>query len=515
MDWDDFLQGGSYFTGVVSISDCGDSYSCRGVTIQRNEKVSVFLQQAVSWHEIQRITLVNFLVQRDNDEWKLIQTDPGRFFMHGTFQPQALLTVKEACCGIGALGRGLAFLGYKVVAQNDVQEVTIREAVRISKAVPVHGDISSTSTVCDMWEAKPGDCTLAAGVACQPYSRLGDRRSSQDERSSTLPGTLRASYLMQCSCVILECVPQVVDDHWVQDVIRSYTAVSGQVANQTVLSLRQVWTAKRERWWCVLPRPEIAPPQLLSWKPHGPWRSVSDVMDCFNVSKEEESALSLSQYELESFADLRPLSSYCIQVGQPLPSALHSWGSPLSPCPCGCRTAPFRWDRLQRHGLCSVIVPYATEQSDTCYRYPSAAEIAVLNGLTPCLDFGAPRLSLALVGQLTSPLQSAWIGVQVAARISQLGVVFPSSLDGIQVLHTQRRLLLRDAEFMGYRPTTVRGVMSHCPSIVYETHAQVVQRHCQSLADRRDESAGTASAPSPRGLDSGPGLPSALRIPLV
>ena len=53
------------------------------------------------------------------------------------------------------------------------------------------------------------------------------------------------------------------------------------------------------------------------------------------------------------------------------------------------------------------------------------------------------RLALPLVGQLASPRQGA------LARPWQLhkpGATFPVSLDPIQVLHTQRRLLLRDDE---------------------------------------------------------------------
>ena len=456
MELDSCFEGGAFFTGVVHLHNCGGPCSCQGLTVQHGYSVRIYLDKAVDWNDIQRITLLNFLIQQDAEGWLLIQTGQGAFFLHGPFEPTALQFVKETCCGIGALGRGLTFLGYKVVAQNDVQLVTVKEAAKLSGATPVHGDVSSLSTVRKLWEVQPGDCTLAAGVACQPYSRLGDRKSSQDDRSSSLPGTLRAAYLMQSSCIILECVPQVLEDVWFQDVLRIFSKVTGHVASQTVLSLRQVWTAKRERWWCVLACQEIAP-SLVPWKPHGPWRSVSDVIDCFNVGQEEEIALSLTPYELESFASLRPIASYCTQMNQPMPTALHSWGSPLSACPCGCRSAPFRWSRLQQHGICSVLVPFHSSSSEHLFRFPSAAETALLNGLTPCLDFGEPRLSLALVGQLASPLQSAWIGVQIADKLSRMGVNFPSSMNGVQVLRTQRRLLLRDAEVMGFRPMTVSG----------------------------------------------------------
>ena len=506
MEWDTLVVGGNFFTGVVQISDCSGAYACCGRTIQRGERVRVFLQEPVQWQDISRITVLNFLVQEDDEAWALIQTHQGRIFVHGPFRAKALLNVKEACCGIGALGRGLIFLGYSVVAQNDIQEVTVNEATKLSGAAPVQGDISSLRTVIDLWDAQPGDCTLAAGVACQPYSRLGDRRSFRDERASTLPGTLRAGYLMQSSCTILECVPQVLDDPWVQQVMQNYSSVTGQVFSQTVLSLQKVWAAKRERWWCVVAIPDIAPSSLLAWKPHGPWHSVSDVIDCFNVSAADEIALSLTPYEKETFESLRPISTYCIQMNQPLPTALHSWGSPLTACPCGCRNAPFRWERLQKSGICSVVVPFVQSDGTQHFRFPSAAETALLCELTPCLQFGEPKLSLALVGQLASPLQSAWIGVQVAARLAAFGVEFPSSLDGIQVLHTQRRLLLHDAEVMGYRPFTGQGLLSHCPSIGYQTHAQILRGHCENLRKNAHRDSSRHANPS-SGLDLAPALP--------
>ena len=506
MEWDSVIVGGGFFTGVVRVSDCSGGSACCGWTLQRGEKVRVFLQDEVQWADVSKITVVNFLVQEDEEGWRLIQTHQGRLFVHAPFRAKALLNVKEACCGIGALGRGLAFLGYSIVAQNDIQGVTVGEAARLSGAARVQGDISCVRTVVDLWDTQPGDCTLAAGVACQPYSRLGDRRTFRDERAETLPGTLRAGYLMQCSCVILECVPQVLDDPWVQQILQEYSSVTGQVISQTVLSLHKVWTARRDRWWCVLATPDIAPPTLVTWKPHGPWHSVSDVIDCFNVSTGEEVALSLSPYEKETFESLRPISLYCIQMNQPLPTALHSWGSPLTACPCGCRSGPFKIERLQRSGICSVLVPFQQDDGSQHFRFPSAAETALLCGLTPCLQYGEPRLSLALVGQLASPLQAAWIGVQVASRLNALGVGFPSSLDGIQVLHTQRRMLLHDAEVMGYRPFTGQGLLSHCPSIGYQTHAQIIRDHCEGLR-KKDGKDRISPAASPSGLDLAPSLP--------
>ena len=56
------------------------------------------------------------------------------------------------------------------------------------------------------------------------------------------------------------------------------------------------------------------------------------------------------------------------------------------------------------------------------------------------------------------------------------GVVFSGTVDAIQILHTQRRILLRQAEIEGYRPFTGGHVLSGCPAILYNSHASIVHK---------------------------------------
>ena len=125
MDWDTALRGGEYFTGVVIVEDCCGSFACKGRTLQCGAQVRVYLQETVEWQLATKLTVLPFLVQEDAEGWRLVQTEQGRLFVHGPFRAEALLSVKEACSGMGALGRGLSFLGYTVVAQNDIQEVYV------------------------------------------------------------------------------------------------------------------------------------------------------------------------------------------------------------------------------------------------------------------------------------------------------------------------------------------------------------------------------------------------------
>ena len=114
------------------------------------------------------------------------------------------------------------------------------------------------SLIADICEKAPERSSLAAGIACQPYSRLGDRREGQDTRAQTLPAVLRLAFLGRFVIVILECVPGAMTCKWVQDHIRGlFCLATGFIQSQEVLHLHSVWPARRTRWWCTLVHPFI------------------------------------------------------------------------------------------------------------------------------------------------------------------------------------------------------------------------------------------------------------------
>ena len=479
---DSFLEGsladGVSFTGVVSIQELGGSGSFAGKLLISGAKVFVFLQTDTDLQNIQRVALIDSVVVLSDGQFKLFQTHDSRVFLHTRFLAQDLLRVKEACSGIGALGRGGEVMGYKVVALNEMQPVTARAAEVMTGAPVVVGDINSMEVVAGLWAAAPGNCTFTSGFSCQPYSRLGDRRSGEDPRSSALTGSLKAAFLLQSSVVILECVQPAETDEFVQGCLRAFQDATHFHCSQTVLELHKVWGARRTRWWAILSSPDVGQVPLCSWKPHGPWHSVESIVDTFNATGSEIEQLTLREDELALFEELKPMSAYCLRRDQPLPTALHSWGSALQACPCGCRQAPFSIARLKRDGLCSVVLPLCETDECTGFRYPTAQEVALLNGLSPSLDYGSnAKLGLALTGQLAWPLQPAWLFGAVARA------VFPGTLDAVQILHTQRCLLLRQAEIEGYRPFTGGHVLSECPAICFDTHCSIVRKavSCRSV----------------------------------
>ena len=179
-------------------------------------------------------------------------------------------------------------------------------------------------------------------------------------------------------------------------------------------------------------------------RPYGSWRSLQDLGDTFNAAPAEALQLALHPLEIEAFEEVRPMVDHCVRRAlQAFPTVLHSWRSALGPCPCMCRPQDLSWERLCKDGICSVVLPTPGVDFSTGF-------IALLSGLSPTLPMGSDaRLALALLEQLAFPLQSSWILGALARRLAEQGVHFARSLDPIQiVLHTQRRLLLRDAEML-------------------------------------------------------------------
>ncbi|CAL1127479.1 unnamed protein product, partial [Cladocopium goreaui] len=77
---------------------------------------------------------------------------------------------------------------------------------KASHAHTICGDIGDYEVLYETWRHSGGAGTFTCGYSCQPFSRLGDGKSSADERSSSLTKALRMAYYLQAQVVILECV---------------------------------------------------------------------------------------------------------------------------------------------------------------------------------------------------------------------------------------------------------------------------------------------------------------------
>ena len=100
---------------------------------------------------------------------------------------QQLLRVIELCSGMGCMGFGLEHAGFCTVLKCDINCSMLQMSQRIHPAPTCQGDVTNLSLLAPMCAEGIDAGSIAAGVACQPYSRLGDQKAEQDSRSQNAP----------------------------------------------------------------------------------------------------------------------------------------------------------------------------------------------------------------------------------------------------------------------------------------------------------------------------------------
>lgn len=193
-------------------------------------KRKVWTQQEQMQLEATRFTFLDVLVIKVGPI-PTVQMDGMSFrFPHRLLTPESLMQVVETCTGLGALGKGAVDAGFSVMAQNEVRS-EICDFLELQQGpLIVRGDIGdtvTTVTVATIMKHVPSAGILTAGVSCQPFSRMGDRRGEADARSNCLPKVLRAAYWMQTPIIVLECVADVVKFPAFEECIRAFCGVSG------------------------------------------------------------------------------------------------------------------------------------------------------------------------------------------------------------------------------------------------------------------------------------------------
>jgi len=324
----------------------------------------------------------------------------------------------EFCAGMGALGQGALAAQFTPKVAVELRPSLAKLYAANSTAKIVVGDITEISTIQRVYEAHPYSATISSGISCQPYSRLGDGGSGGDTRAATLPATLAAAHYLRAVVVILECVAPAGEDGYVRWHVEQFCKRTNFNRSEIILNLHEVWPCRRQRWWCVLSAPALGRLDLQNFMPMQDLETVRHVMPAMKEwPLEEEKQLQLTPIEVEAFAGKSGSPGHCINMKGVLPCALHAWGSQMFACPCGCRENGFSQARLASKGLFGVLAiskNECDEKNGSIYRHLHPTEAAVLCGLDPGLVWDSQmRLVLGAVGQLASPLQAAWICLQV------------------------------------------------------------------------------------------------------
>ena len=392
------------------------------------------------------ITLLDFRISQISGRTWLLAESRSKVLMHQQFSPEGILQLVEGCSGLGAVGKGFHFLGLHSIAFVESNEKFATWLQQQGHSNVFHGDIANTEIIHKVGKCcEAGPPTVTAGVSCQPFSYLGDRRESSDPRSESMPSAIRLGFLLNSPLIILECTPGAKDSEWVQCLLREFALATSYRVDQVVLELHHLWPTHRNRWWAILSHPmfrlqSIPKMPTVGWEP-----SILHLIPGFlKLSALEIEQLELTPYELRLFhANVKGIASSIVNSAKSMPTATHSWGSQLLPCACGCRKGGFTTERLEKKGSYGVLIPLGKEITLdgvelSCMRHPHPEEIALLNGLDPRhvqnLQSKELRLLLAGVGQLGSPLQSGWIMGNILKQL-QLTHHWPGdSIDPNQII---------------------------------------------------------------------------------
>ena len=353
----------------------------------------------------------------------LVLGEDSKIFRHEPPSWDSLNAVLELCAGFGGMTQGLSACGFHTVAAVDFNDRMCQLYKKQHDIDTITGDVNDLDTVCKVWHQAKGVGTLAAGFACQPFSKLGDQKGGQDSRALSLRGILQMAFYLQVHVVILECVSAAATNQFVKDEIQRFLDVTGFMCSQTELHLNEVWVSRRSRAWWLLTAPFIGHVPLVPWPTSKVITKVLHVLPgILPWDANDENLLALTPEEMMAFgAGSEQVVKYLLNFEGCAPCALHAWGSQVVGCECGCRTAGLSPFRLQEKGLFGLLVYAATADGTRVLRHLHPCECNALNGFDPVVDFGDnPRLTLSASGQMASPLQTAWVFAALAERIHQI-----------------------------------------------------------------------------------------------
>ena len=347
--------------------------------------------------------------------------EQAKALLHQQCTSDALMKTSETCVGLGALGLGMEYAGFKVQTVNDIRKAFCDHLRNENRYAVVQGDICKMPTIVQLHESGQGASTYAFGFNCQPFSTLGDNKQGNDERAATLTYGLYSAYLLQMKIVVMECVPNAAQSQFVKQNIQHYMNHTDAHRSDVILELADVWPSFRKRWWCVLTHPAIGKVTLQGLPKHDQQPTMSDIMPNFmDLTGDKLEQLILSEHERHMFHTLgKGTQSNMVDKNSTLPTALHSWGNQCIVCKCGCGRE-FSYQRLQKEGIHGALVYIANEFPRQSLRHLGPQEMALLTGFPK--EFGwddDQRMLTAGVGQLASSIQSAWIAALIRQHLQE------------------------------------------------------------------------------------------------
>ena len=265
----------------------------------------------------------------------------------------AFLTLKETCSGLGGISAGAYYAGLRTTVFNDKAGIAC-QTISLNGGRVIEGDVSHRDIRQAISQQDPhGACLLTAGFPCNSYSPQGGQGGLRDPRGQVLLSVLRLAWQMQVAGLVLECVPEVQDHVGVGKLLEEFATRMGMQKCQIVIDLGEQWISKRCRWWCVMVPANLPLLELQPWGHVSPKPVIRDEVQSWPAwPLSQEQALAWTAEEQQMYEDTRfGTDPRRLDLHAQAPTALHSYGSAMRPCPCGCRTKGFAFHTLLHRGL--------------------------------------------------------------------------------------------------------------------------------------------------------------------
>ena len=371
-----------------------------------------------------KVTILN--AAKSFFRWPILVVDEkAELLIHPPKDQSSLFALTETCSGLGGLGCGAEYAGWKVVAQNDINSKYMEHQAKHTNIPVVTGDIGDMQTVVALHRTHSASSVMAFGFPCQPYSTAGDRKHGSDPRAAVLPNNLYAAFLLQMEIVVCECVPGAATSKHVLSCLEYYMEMTQSDRSEVLLELADMWPSRRRRWWTVIlmqyyGKVKLCPLTKLDLEP-----TVACLLPKFlDLAQSQLAQLLLTADERKGFSEFgKGIGSHLVERNQPMATALHAWGNQLISCSCGCRPA-FSYERLVKSGLFGALVHVPNMEPHQNLRHISPQEVALLCGFPKKSGWDDnQRLLLSGIGQLASPLQAAWVFAQLRNHLIESKVV--------------------------------------------------------------------------------------------
>ena len=202
---------------------CPGYHVCRSAVYQQTFVTDIALETGRTTFSILKGVLTK------GGRLPMISTAPHtQVIQHSGVDVSEFSQVIEVCSGLGAVTTGYPFCGSEVCCYVDYNPKFAEWLDRKVVAPVIHGDVSDLCTVAAVAKVTGGIPTpLNGGIACQPFSSLGDRKEQHDPRSGSLPGMLQMGFLLRAPIITLECTKEAMESHWVQSILKSFAAQTG------------------------------------------------------------------------------------------------------------------------------------------------------------------------------------------------------------------------------------------------------------------------------------------------